>query len=659
MATIKDCISEIYTQPFPYFAIDMELFMATRKSGKDYTISTSNVNGVERGFIEIKELQYPQTRANRATSEELEKLYKAKTLVKTGKTFTVFTEKEDSIEQIHVDEYAYKGEYYARVQGPDGKIIKGKEVWIKVEPIKWEIINWARVKSSGDESIFDLCGEDLTLDSMTESFRRKNKDRYRYKRYDYYADNLGFIKEMDHSGMVLLEENNNVVKKLSDNYNVSKLAMEMNNIAKELKNNVAKTKNDGPKTIIQEMNPDITPTSSRKDMTNTEMLKMWVDNGESVLIRGPSGIGKSQRLREMYPDVIELKLTDHMFPETVLGSVNFQEGQLIPPNFAREAIMLCANEEEREMVEDNVSTLYKLADQIYERSKSADGKVVILMDELLNVKPAVQSLVFGIVLNKIVESNGRSLKLPANVVIVATGNQQKFSSSANELSSPLEKRFDHILDMEPRVGEWLMEYAIPRKLHPAVIGYIFSKYQENECSEDMDKMGYFYEDIEVGETHLDKFGSRGKTNDPRGWTAISQILYNFEEDLKQGKFVGMDIERYLQITLSTKLRDEWATDFYNFYNQPMLTIEEVVQKSYDKEALPQTASEKFVTMASLLIADEKQIEECRAFVRKNCPDYLALYDKYWIGNDKKRLKLICDIQVKDYMGNVKNMEHTR
>ena len=413
------------------------------------------------------------------------------------------------------------------------------------------------------------------------------------------------------------------------------------------------------KTRIEKMNPDNTMPSARRKMTDTEKIKMWIDNGESVLLRGPSGIGKTQRLREMYPDIIELKLTDHMFPETVLGSVNFQEGQLIPPNFAREAIMQCANEKEKEMVEENISKLYKIADEVYERSKGADGKVVILMDELLNVKPAVQSLVFGIVLNKIVESNGRSLKLPANVVIVATGNQQKFSSSASELASPLEKRFDHILDMEPKVGEWLYEYAIPRKLHPSVIGYIFSKYQENRCSEKIDKMGYFYEDIEVGETHLDKFGSRGKTNDPRGWSAISQILYNFEEDLKQGKFAGMDVEDYLKVTLESKLREEWATEFFDFYNHPTITVEDVVQKSYSKEDLPRDINEKFATMAGLLSADEKQIEACRNFVRENCdPEYLSVYDMYWAGNDETRLELIGELQAKDALKKAQDMGFT-
>ena len=148
----------------------------------------------------------------------------------------------------------------------------------------------------------------------------------------------------------------------------------------------------------------------------------------------------------------------------------------------------------------------------------------------MNVKPAVQSLVYTLILNRIVEI-GKGLKLPDNVVIVATGNQKKYSIVAEDLAEPLEKRFDHILDMEPKVGEWITEYAIPHKVHPAVIGYILSKYNSSGKREDKKHIGYFYEEPEVGEEHLDSNGCRGRTNDPRGWTSISNTLYNFERNL--------------------------------------------------------------------------------------------------------------------------------
>ena len=254
-------------------------------------------------------------------------------------------------------------------------------------------------------------------------------------------------------------------------------------------------------------------------------------------------------------------------------------------------------------------------------------------------------------MNKLVET-GKGLKLPANTVVVATGNQKKYSSVAEDLAEPLEKRFDHILDMEPKVGEWIYEYAIPAKVHPSVIGYIFSKYLQEKRSEEIEDMGYFYEEPEVGETHLDRFGCRGRTNDPRGWVSISNSLYAFEKDLAEGKYVGKDVESLLRASIGSKLRDEWAEEFFDFYNNPTISIEDIVAKRYTQADLPRDINEKFATMAGLLTATEKQVGAAREFIREHCdPEYLAVYDIYWAGNDESRMEKIAELQ---QMSAVKN-----
>ena len=333
-----------------------------------------------------------------------------------------------------------------------------------------------------------------------------------------------------------------------------------------------------------------------------------------------------------------------MFPEKVVGSMNLQTGESIPPDFAKQALLSCATEEERKLIKENVQNLYDLADTIYERSKTAKGKVVILLDELLNVKPAVQSLVYTLVLNRLVET-GKGLKLPANTVVVATGNQKKFSSVAEDLAEPLEKRFDHILDMQPKVREWLYEYAIPNKLHPSVIAYIFSKYQENNSRRKNRDISYFYEEPEVGEKYIDENGCRGKTNDPRGWDSVSRTLYAFEEDLQNGKFAGKNVEEFLRVTLRSKLREEWAEEFFNFYNIPTITVEDVVNKKYTEIDLPRDVNEKFAVVSSLLSATPNQVDECRKFIRLHCdPEYLAVYDLYWVGNDEERMEKLAELK---------------
>lgn len=395
---------------------------------------------------------------------------------------------------------------------------------------------------------------------------------------------------------------------------------------------------------LERMNPDKTPENLRRKMTDTEIIESWIDAGQSVLLRGHSGIGKTERIKTLYPDLIYIKLTNNMFPEKVVGSMNLQTGQAIPPDFVKQALLSCATDEERKLINENIQNLYDVAEQIFERSKTSKGKVVILLDELLNVKPAVQSLVYTLVLNKLVET-GKGLKLPANTVVVATGNQKKYSGVAEDLAEPLEKRFDHILDMEPKVSEWIYEYAIPNEIHPSVIGYVFSKYQQNQKSEEIKDMGYFYEEPEVGESHLDKNGCKGRTNDPRGWTSISRMLYSFENDLESGKFVGKDVSNLLQTSIDSKLRDEWSGEFFDFYNNPTLSVEEVTGKKYSQADLPRDINEKFATMAGLLSATDKQVGTCREFIKKHCdPEYVSVYDIYWAGHDEARMEKISELQ---------------
>ena len=93
---------------------------------------------------------------------------------------------------------------------------------------------------------------------------------------------------------------------------------------------------------------------------------------------------------------------------------------------------------------------------------------------------------------------------------------------------------------------------------------------------------------------------------------------------------------------------EWAEEFFDFYNLPTLTPEEVVKESYTQADLPQDISERFAYMTALITADESQIEACRNFIRKNCdPEYLSVYDIYWAGNDEKRMEIISELQEQD------------
>ncbi len=586
---------------------------------KEGLIPTNGERGRRKGdgILEVEYGYYPQKAVSKDMQERLERLNRRGSILKTKNSYTIDFAIPSELKTYQ--EYEFNGKRYVRVEAKfsyndventlsNGEKYKdGDIVWVEVQPVKWLV----------DEKAHIMITEKIIFAGV------------RFHAQSYY--NASDFDKTD-------------IKTFIDKY-FSKDLEQL--ISKEELGKISEEAPNPRKSRLQKLNPDKTKPENRAKMTDTEIIQNWIEAGESVLLRGPSGIGKTERIKTLYPDLIYLKLTNNMFPEKIVGSVNLQTGQSIPPDFAKTAIMEGATEEEKKLIEENIQNIYDIADEVYERSKDSSKKVVIMLDELLNVKPAVQGLVYTLVLNRIVEI-GKGLKLPENVVVVATGNQKKYSSIAEDLVAPLEKRFDHILDMEPKVGEWITEYAIPQKIHPAVIGYILSKYNNSGKSEDIEDIGYFYEEPEVGEEHLDVNGCNGRTNDPRSWTSVSNTLYNFERNLEAGKYVGKDVEDIIKRSIESKLRMEWASEFFDFYNLPTLTPEEVVKgmgEGYTQADLPKNISERFSYMTALITANEGQVEACREFIRKYCdPEYLSIYDIYWAGNDERKMEKISELQ---------------
>ena len=586
------------------------------------SISSISANAVSRtdGIKEIEYGEYPQWIVTDELSNQLESMYQIGSIKITGKKYTTDSVKYDEYStkfnpRSH-DEYELNGKKYIRFVADynckgeelsNGKtIVEGDAYWVEVSPIKWFV------------------------DNKTDIALSKN----------IIFSGVQFNNEASYDGDF---EATNIYRFLDETFSKE---IAPSNVTRDISSSRTERK-----TRLQKMNPDQTPTNERRKMTDTEIIHNWIEAGQSVLLRGPSGIGKTERIKKLYPNLIYIKLTNNMFPEKVVGSMNLQTGQNIPPDYAKQAILNWATDEERKLISENIQKLYDLADIIYERSKTSTEKIVIMLDELLNVKPTVQSLVYTLVLNRFVES-GSGLKLPANTVIVATGNQKRYSSVAEDLAEPLEKRFDHILDMDPKVGEWISEYAIPNKVHPAVIGYILSKYIAKGRSEQIKDMNYFYEEPEVGDMHLDKNGCKGRTNDPRGWVSISNSLYAFEKNLEQGKYIGKDVENLLYISINSKLREEWAREFFNYYNIPSIAVEDVVGRNYSEDDLPRDINERFACVTSLLLAEEDEVKVCREFIREHCdPEYLQLYDICWIGNDESRMEKISELEIMSMVNN--------
>ena len=387
------------------------------------SIPTNGVSGRPKrardGVLEVEYGYYPQKAVSRDLQQKLERAFQTRRLSTTGKKYTTDSRKDDDdyyeeeFSPQQYEEFELDGKRYVRVQANscfDGKEFTlsngerykdGDFVWVEVSPVKWLVDEKAKIMLT-DKVIFSGVQFKHTRDYRTEDFERTDIKTF-----------------MDRHLSKELEQSREVIE-------VDKQSEEILEVQPR-------------KSRLQKLNPDKTKEASRARMTDTEIIQNWIESGESVLLRGPSGIGKTERIKSLYPDLIYIKLTNNMFPEKVVGSVNLQTGQSIPPDFAKTAILQEATEEERKMVEENLQSIFDIADTIYERSKTSDKKVVIMLDELLNVKPAVQSLVYTLVLNRMVEI-GKGLKLPDNVVVVATGNQKKYSVVAEDLAEPLEKK---------------------------------------------------------------------------------------------------------------------------------------------------------------------------------------------------------------------------
>jgi len=642
----------------PKIEVDVDCFVAALFKKNNFNIQEALNEKSELIYRTLDFGEFPKNMVDEETREKLEDYYRNEKLKSTGKVYQGHRiGRYDGF--IFWGEYELDGKRYVPVlvydYGVDSVLSngysvakRGERIWLSVEPITWIIENWEDLPKEinpfgrGKADIIALRAEDVIIGGIPSNCNFEEGEKALLWLNSDVRGYLNGIRLGEDKG---LEE---FIIHNAEDFSFNNQGFLNEALDQEIEIDFAKVvenKSESKRlSRLTRLNPDDTEEKDRRQMTDKELIQSWVDAGQSVLLRGPSGIGKTEKLKELYPDLIYLKLTNNMFPEKVVGSMNLQTGQSIPPDFAKQAILACATNEERALVEKNIQNLYKIADDVYERSKTAEGKVVIMLDELLNVKPAVQSLVYTLVLNKIVE-NGNGMKLPANTVIVATGNQKKYSSVAEDLAEPLEKRFDHIYDMQPKVGEWIYEYAIPNNIHPSVVSYVLNKYMCQDKSEEISDMGYFYEEPEIGEEKLDNYGCKGRTNDPRGWTSISNMLYSFEDNLTKGKYKGKDVEHILDTSLKSKLREEWATDFMDFYNNPTISVEDVVAGNYAEADLPQDINERFAYVSGLIGADEKQLPKVRDFIRKYCdPEYVELYDITWVGKSEERAEQLAEVK---------------
>ncbi|MEO1238417.1 MAG: MoxR family ATPase [Pseudomonadota bacterium] len=131
---------------------------------------------------------------------------------------------------------------------------------------------------------------------------------------------------------------------------------------------------------------------------------------------------------------------------------------------------------------------------------------ILFLDELTAAPPTLQPVVYGLLQERRV---GRHA-LPDSVFIVAAGNAVEDGAVAYDLGTALSDRLIH-LRVEASANDWLMNYAVPQNLHPAVTAFIRMRPDR----------------LETTEASLAAGDAVAAT--PRSWARVSAILRAISE----------------------------------------------------------------------------------------------------------------------------------
>ena len=172
------------------------------------------------------------------------------------------------------------------------------------------------------------------------------------------------------------------------------------------------------------------------------LIRAYAEANIPVFIHGLSGDGKSDRVREIDPDALDIELVNET-PETINGRAVY-------------------NEAKDEIIDIKPAWLVRL------ERLCRDGRLHILFfDELTNATKQTQSVIFKIVLERFVNNRWA---LPPNARIVAAGNDRSESSASHDLAEPLFGRFAHIY-IRTTVENW-MPWAVRKQLNPFVMEFL-------------------------------------------------------------------------------------------------------------------------------------------------------------------------------------------
>ena len=519
------------------------------------------------GILEVEYGYYPQRAVSRDMQEMLERAYRRGNISKTRNTYTTDSEKCDAYSRpfkakAH-EEYEYNGKRYVRVEANSDfagnqftlsngeKYCDGDNVWVEVEPVKWLVDERARM----------MITENLIFAGVQFNKERNYKTR-NFDRTD--------------------------IKTFMDRY-LSRDLVQSRGIGQQSQTRATSTttRNENPYNLEFD------------EVSESDIIRGAIESNVSVFLHGKPGCGKSDRVKQLDPDFIELNLS-HLDPELLDGLAGEKDGKAvhIKPPWLEELEKKCQEE----------------PDKIH----------ILFLEELTNASQMMQSKAYGIALDKKVAGRWR---IPENARVVAAGNELEDSLVANEMAEPLYDRFAHV-NIETTVEGWL-EWAVtpesfyerldykkqeePRqKIHPAIYAFIA------------------YKGDEVLRTPYNRENPQPHA-DPRRWKMASDMLYASNNPNTIKAIVGEDLTR----------------DFISFCMMPTITIQDVIKGNYTEQDFEMDLGRQLATVSGLVRVDDKNMPKVREFVKKLGAEMCKKFEVQWAGGDEERLEQLQELRLKE------------
>ena len=616
----------------------------------NYTQASDRIVEVEYGY-------YPQNAAPTKIQRKLEELHQNGALIKTNNTYTVDSVSSDeynsSFTPVAYEEYEYKGKKYIRAKvnycdGPynqydirtlsNGECYEnGDSVWIEVLPVKWLVDEKARLMIT-EKIIFAGVQYDMAMHQygFDSSNIKKFIDQYfsndlvQEVNVQNIAKSIPRSTSQDISRTTSAKTSQNTKRStpvsIPQNIPRGTPASTPQNIPRNISTNTPQNIGQSNKVNITDNKQEISigrltmsGNIQKKnpynldfsEISEEDIIKGAIKSNVAVFLHGKPGCGKSDRVKQLDPDFIELNLS-HLDPELLDGLAGEKDGKAvhIKPPWLEELEAKCQEE----------------PDKIH----------ILFLEELTNASPMMQSKAYGIALDKKVAGRW---KLPENARVVAAGNELEDSLVANEIAEPLFDRFAHVY-IETNAESWL-EWAITPeshyegveytkehkerpKIHPAIYAYI----------------GYHGDDVLRTQYDVDNPMPHA---DPRRWKMSSDMLY----------------ETNNPNTLRALIGDYLTSDFIAFCQLPTITIEDVIKGNYTTEDITEMdLGRKIATVCGLVSVESKDMPKVREFVKKLGPELCKKFEAQWTHGNEERLEELQEVIMKEQEARKMGRKHS-